>query len=174
MSAADKTTKNDDNIAIAEKLAEQALNKRDPQSDEFKAGVRAALRYRIAAKRIPRPHKMGTVSADAFSAGIREGFRIFRCYKRRQNANRKRQHYSAELQTQVEEALAIVNGRGYTVHFYLPATGVDHDDKELVDAISFLHSIGIIITDKSGNLVGKVATAGFPADQKVTLMRSGQ
>ncbi len=172
MSAADRKTKIEDKIAIAEKLLEQALNKRDPQSDEYKAGVRAALRYRIADEKIPRPYKIGTVRADAFYAGIREGNKIFRSYKRRQNGDRKRHYHSAVLQTQVEEALAIVNGRGYTVHFYLPATGVDHDDKELVDAISFLHSIGIIITDKNGNLVGKVATAGLSADLKAVSMCS--
>lgn len=39
---------------------------RDPRSDEYKAGRRAALAFRIRGEHIEVPYRTGTVQADAF------------------------------------------------------------------------------------------------------------
>lgn len=51
---------------------------RDPRSAEYKAGVMAALCFRINGQKIPRPYALGTAQADAFYAGIDEGHRRWR------------------------------------------------------------------------------------------------
>lgn len=51
---------------------------RDPRSEEYKAGVIAALSFRIAGQKIPQPYALGTAQADAFYAGIDEGHRRWR------------------------------------------------------------------------------------------------
>lgn len=74
--------KNVDGIAIAEKLFKEAFHKtRDPRSNEYKAGVRAALRFRLAGEKITHPYKPGTAQDDAYYAGISEGHMIFRNYE---------------------------------------------------------------------------------------------
>ncbi len=51
---------------------------RDPRSDEYKAGVRAALEFRVNAVKISLPYSVASAQADAFFAGTNEGHRIFR------------------------------------------------------------------------------------------------
>ena len=47
---------------------------RDPRSDEYKAGCRAALEFRKGVnKAAPCPYKTGTAQADAWFAGWDEG-----------------------------------------------------------------------------------------------------
>ena len=75
-------TQKHDQIAIAEKLFSQAFDKpRDPRSCEYKAGVRAALRFRLAGEKIPHLYKPGTAQDDAYHAGISEGYMIFRNFE---------------------------------------------------------------------------------------------
>lgn len=51
---------------------------RDPRSDEYRAGVRAALEFRIEGLSIRRPHAAGTAQDDAFDGGLAEGHAIWR------------------------------------------------------------------------------------------------
>lgn len=53
---------------------------REPRSDEYKAGVRAALELFIEGKRMPfpPPFPLGTAAADAYLAGVDEGRAIRR------------------------------------------------------------------------------------------------
>lgn len=53
---------------------------RDTRSPEYKAGVRAALEYRVNGVRIHCPHPSGSAQFDAFYAGIGEGHNIWRAY----------------------------------------------------------------------------------------------
>ena len=63
----------------ADELLRQAFaNPRDPRSNEYKAGVLAALRYRIEGAPIAIPYRLGTAPADAFFSGLDEGHRIAR------------------------------------------------------------------------------------------------
>lgn len=51
---------------------------RDPRSAEYKAGVRAALAFRIDSIAIKRPYAAGTSADDAFDAGLAEGNSLWR------------------------------------------------------------------------------------------------
>jgi hypothetical protein len=51
---------------------------RDPRSEPYKNGVRAALAYRIDRQRIPRLYKLGTAEDDAYYSGMQEGYAIWR------------------------------------------------------------------------------------------------
>jgi hypothetical protein len=51
---------------------------RDSRSDEYKAGCRAALAYRIEGVHIRNPHPLGSAQFDAFCAGLDEGHRRWR------------------------------------------------------------------------------------------------
>lgn len=51
---------------------------RDPRSPSYKAGVRAALQFRIEGRRIPKLYDPGTAEDDAYYAGIAEGHAIWR------------------------------------------------------------------------------------------------
>jgi hypothetical protein len=76
--------KTSDGVSLAEKLFKEAFAEsrcRDPRSDEYKAGVRAALRFRLAGEPIPHPYRAGTAQDDAYYAGIGEGHMIFRNYE---------------------------------------------------------------------------------------------
>jgi len=57
-----------------------------------------------------------------------------------------------------ENALDVLEKHGCRAHFYLPTVGAQ-DDRELWDALETMRLAGFIVTDQSGNLVGKVATA---------------
>lgn len=63
---------------VDELMAEAFSVFRDPRSPEYKAGVRAALAYRIEGTRIKCPYQMGTAAADAFLSGTDEGHSIWR------------------------------------------------------------------------------------------------
>jgi len=61
---------------------------RDPRSDEYKAGVRASLNFRINGEHTANPYKPGTAQSDAFFSGVDEGHSIFRDLKYKpSNAN---------------------------------------------------------------------------------------
>lgn len=51
---------------------------RDPRSEPYKAGARAALAFRIDGEKIPRPYAPATAEDDAFYAGLAEGHSIWR------------------------------------------------------------------------------------------------
>lgn len=51
---------------------------RDPRSAEYKAGVRAALAFRIDATPIIRPYPAASAQDDAFDGGLAEGHAIWR------------------------------------------------------------------------------------------------
>jgi hypothetical protein len=52
---------------------------REPRSDAYKAGVLAALRYRLGeAEHVECPYRIGTAEADAFHAGAAEGHALAR------------------------------------------------------------------------------------------------
>jgi len=53
-------------------------NGRTPRSQEYKAGARAALAFRIERRDIDPPHQAGTAAADAYFAGIAEGHALWR------------------------------------------------------------------------------------------------
>lgn len=55
---------------------------RDPRSDEYKAGVRATLRFRFQGQAVKCPYALGTAQADAFFSGIDEGNLIWRQYRK--------------------------------------------------------------------------------------------
>ncbi len=46
---------------------------RDPRSEAYRAGVLAALRYRLDGARIACPYPAGSSDFDAFHAGLDEG-----------------------------------------------------------------------------------------------------
>jgi hypothetical protein len=61
------------------KTAQQILSEafsypRDPRSEEYKAGVLEALRFRLGeVERLRCPYKVGTARADAWFSGVDEG-----------------------------------------------------------------------------------------------------
>lgn len=64
---------------IAEQLFDEAFTKpRDPRSPEYKAGVLAALQFRLDRKRIVCSYQLGTSRADVFFSGLDEGHSIYR------------------------------------------------------------------------------------------------
>lgn len=66
-------------ILSAHKIFDRAFSRpRDPRSAEYKAGVMAALRFRIEGTKINRPYRIGTAAADAFFSGISEGHSLWR------------------------------------------------------------------------------------------------
>jgi len=72
-------------MATVDELMTQAFSTpRDQRSPEYKAGVRAALDYRINGKRMSLPFRMGTAAADAYFSGTDEGHRIWRDLSTRQ------------------------------------------------------------------------------------------
>lgn len=54
---------------------------RDPRSEPYKAGVRAALAFRIDGVRIPHPFAPATAEDDAYYAGQAEGHALWRRFK---------------------------------------------------------------------------------------------
>ena len=66
-------------------------------------------------------------------------------------------------------ALDVLDKHGYRAHFYLPTVGAQ-DDRELWDALETMRLAGFIVTDQSGHLVGKVATAR-PSSQEIASER---
>ncbi|MDA8140718.1 MAG: hypothetical protein M0036_18890 [Desulfobacteraceae bacterium] len=81
-------TQRTEGAALAQELYAKAFTgQRDPRSVEYKAGVRAALMFRLAGVAIPRPYTAGTAQADAFYSGIDEGHRIFREHEAEKNGD---------------------------------------------------------------------------------------
>lgn len=52
---------------------------RDKRSDEYKAGVLAALLYRENGQKIVCPWPSGSSMADAYFSGLSEGYFLWRC-----------------------------------------------------------------------------------------------
>lgn len=52
----------------------------DPRIEEYKAGVRAHLMMRLTKNQISFPYELGTASADAYFAGIDDGFVVWERY----------------------------------------------------------------------------------------------
>lgn len=62
-----------------EQLFQAAFNRpRDPRSTEYKAGVRAALAFRIEGKRIAKLYDPASAQDDAYHAGMAEGHALWR------------------------------------------------------------------------------------------------
>ena len=73
----------EERLAKAEELYVTAFDDlREPRSDEYRHGVIAALLHRAAgiAPEKNCPCRPGTAGFDAFRAGIREGYGIWRSY----------------------------------------------------------------------------------------------
>lgn len=67
------------NSLSVDHLYNKAFNStRDPRSQEYKAGVRAALAFRIEGKRITQPYRPETAQDDAYHSGLAEGHGIWR------------------------------------------------------------------------------------------------
>jgi hypothetical protein len=67
--------------AKVEALMRQAFGRpRDPRSVEYKAGVRAALEFRLLRQSLVCAYKQGTAGSDAFYSGVDEGNAIWREY----------------------------------------------------------------------------------------------
>ena len=71
--------------AIASPTAQQIFTDafgvaREPRSAEYKAGVRAALQWRLGeTETLVCPHPLGTAQADAWLSGTDEGHRRAAC-----------------------------------------------------------------------------------------------
>lgn len=66
---------------LAQQLFDVAFGQpRDPRSTAYKAGVLAALRYRIHGVRMRDPYGAGTAESDAWYSGAAEGHAL--CRKR--------------------------------------------------------------------------------------------
>jgi hypothetical protein len=65
-------------MSVDELFAQAFGMTRDPRSAEYRAGVRAALVFRIDGVPLPRPYPAGTAQDDAFFAGQAEGHAIWR------------------------------------------------------------------------------------------------
>lgn len=64
---------------IIEAILAAAFNKpRDPRSPEYKAGVKAALTFRLAGIHSVLPYTLGTARADAWFSGTDEGHHLWR------------------------------------------------------------------------------------------------
>jgi hypothetical protein len=65
---------------MAERFSGEKYPGATPRSEEYKAGVRAALEYHIndAVNFPPLPYPAGTPQADAWFAGTDEGHRLWR------------------------------------------------------------------------------------------------
>lgn len=51
---------------------------RDPRSEAYKNGVRAALSFRIDGVQIPHLYQLATAEDDAYYAGMQEGHSLWR------------------------------------------------------------------------------------------------
>lgn len=73
-------------MKIVDELMTEAFNlPRDLRSPEYKAGVRAALTYRIEGEKIVCPHQVGTAAADAWLTGADEGHSLWRRWREKQD-----------------------------------------------------------------------------------------
>lgn len=72
------TTDNSRALSVDHLFHEAFSKPRDSRSPEYKAGVRAALAFRIEGKRIPQLYQPGTAQDDAYHAGLIEGHGIWR------------------------------------------------------------------------------------------------
>lgn len=70
----------------------------------------------------------------------------------------KKEQYAAR-----ESALDILQKHGLRAHYYLPGIGLE--DRELANACHRMAAAGHIITDSTGALVGKVATARLTPEE---------
>ena len=73
-------------MKISQILFAQAFEEnqtRDPRSDAYKAGVLAAMEYRESGGTgdIGNPYVLGTADADAWFAGLQEGYNRWRNYQ---------------------------------------------------------------------------------------------
>lgn len=67
-----------DTIEVDTMLASAFHELRAPRSDEYKAGARAALQFRVDGTPITRPYPVGSAGDDAFDGGMAEGHSIWR------------------------------------------------------------------------------------------------
>lgn len=68
-------------------------------------------------------------------------------------------------------ALDVIEKHGLEAHFYFPGIG-NRNDEELSNALDLLSSLGFIITDSSGNIVGKAAKKRLSSQEKADSRRS--
>jgi hypothetical protein len=67
-----------DTIEVDTMLASAFHELRAPRSDEYRAGARAALQFRVDGTPISRPYPVGSAGDDAFDGGMVEGHSIWR------------------------------------------------------------------------------------------------
>jgi hypothetical protein len=74
-------------MSTVDDLMHQAFGRpRDPRSDEYKAGCRDLLNYKIHGTPLTRPYPMGTAQADAYYAGTDEGHDVYKRHQERSAA----------------------------------------------------------------------------------------
>lgn len=67
--------------------------------------------------------------------------------------------------------LDVISNRGMKAHKYFPSVG-QRNDVELSEALDWFAANGFIVTDKSGEIVGKVSTANMDSAELAALRRS--
>lgn len=68
-----------------------------------------------------------------------------------------------------QKALDVIQKNGYDAHYYFPSVGVN--DRELRDALDYLHRHGYIFTTHD-RLLGKVAKAILTPDEQAAYRRA--
>lgn len=67
-----------------ESIAAAALATGTPRSAEYRAGLLDVLKFKLRGERIRCPYREGTASFDAYFAGNRHGFDVFRAHQEQQ------------------------------------------------------------------------------------------
>lgn len=67
-------------VPTPENLAAAALSTGTARSAEYRAGLLDALKFKMHGEPIHCPHRAGSVQFDAYFAGNRHGFDVFRAH----------------------------------------------------------------------------------------------
>ncbi len=67
-----------------ESIADAALATGTPRSAEYRAGLVDVLKFKLRGERIHCPHPAGSVQFDAYFAGNRHGFDVYRAHLEQQ------------------------------------------------------------------------------------------
>lgn len=67
-----------------ESIAAAALASGTPRSAEYRAGLLDVLKFKLRGERIHCPHPAGSVQFDAYFAGNRHGFDVYRAHQEQQ------------------------------------------------------------------------------------------
>ncbi len=83
---------------------------------------------------------------------------------------RNEMHLKALEKKEVNKAKSIVNSHGMSFGMYLPSVE-HHDNPELASALERLASVGYVVVDQQGQIVGKIATT-LGSEEKAKIARS--